>query len=387
MRLISAFVLLLSAVQFVAARRKLTASSLVACMENSQLTASGFNVVFNADDDSLHYSLDMTTEINDYIYAEVEVFAYGFKIISRNIDLCSLSWKQFCPIMPGNVQVESIEYISKSLVKQIPNIAYQVPDIDAVVRVNIFKRDDRTAPLACIQAFFSNGKTVSQTGVKWATAVIAGIGLLCSAVLSTFGNSNAASHISANTMSLFLYFQSVAVVSMQHVHRVPPIAAAWSENLIWSMGLIRISFMQKIFRWFVQSTGGNPSLYLTSKTISVLVQRSMDKIESLSIFKRSPDVLIGNSNVMILRGIKRLAYSSHIEDTSVVCTGFTFFVLCGYFLAGFIIASKYAIDLCIRAGWIQNTRFWEFRHNWRVILKGSLLRYIYIGFTQLTLLS
>ncbi|CAR30174.1 transient receptor potential ion channel family protein [Lachancea thermotolerans CBS 6340] len=394
MRIFSAILLALNIAHLVVAKRKLVASSLVACMQNSQLTASGFSVVFDPDDRSLHYSLDMVTEINDYIYAEVDVYAYGFKIISRNIDLCSLSWKQFCPLRPGNVQVESIEYISESLAKQIPGIAYQVPDIDAFVRMNIYKSTDKSQTLACIQAFFSNGKTVSQTGVKWATAVIAGIGLLCSAVLSTFGNSNAASHISANTMSLFLYFQSVAVVSMEHVHRMPPIAAAWSENIIWSMGLIRISFMQRIFRWFVQSTGGNPSLYLTSKTISVLVQRSLEGIqrglESIRappVFKRNADTIIGNSNVMILRGIKRLAYTSNIENTSVVCTGFTFFVLCGYFLAGFIIASKYAIDLCIKAGWIRNTRFWAFRHNWRVILKGSLLRYIYIGFTQLTLLS
>ncbi|SCU80857.1 LAME_0B04808g1_1 [Lachancea meyersii CBS 8951] len=387
MRLFVAVLFMLNLVHQVTAKRKLSASSLVTCMENSQLAATSFSVTFDPDSRALHYSLDMTTEISSYINAEVEVWAYGFKIITRSLDLCSLSWKQFCPLNPGNVQVESIEYISADLVKQIPGIAYQVPDIDAFVRVKIYPRGNSQDTLACIQAFFSNGKTVAQTGVKWATAVIAGIGLLCSAVLSTFGNSNAASHISANTMSLFLYFQSVVVVSMQHVHRVPPIAAAWSENLIWSMGLIHINFMQKIFRWFVQSTGGTPSLYLTSKTISVLVQRSYDVLDNYPLLKRAADVLYGNSTVMIQRGIKRLAFQSHIENTSVVCTGFTFFVLCGYFLAGFIIASKYAIDLCIKAGWMNNSRFTAFRQNWRVVLKGSLLRYTYIGFTQLTLLS
>ncbi|SCU93306.1 LANO_0E03532g1_1 [Lachancea nothofagi CBS 11611] len=388
MRLFTTALFVLSLVHHsLAAKRKLVATSLVTCMADSQLAATAFDVSFDPDSRALHYSLAMTTKIDAYIAAEVEVWAYGFKIITRTLDLCSLSWKQFCPLQPGNVQIESIEYISPDLVSQLPGIAYQVPDIDAFVRVNIYKRDDSTQTLACIQAFFSNGKTVAQTGVKWATAVVAGIGLLCSAILSTFGNSNAASHISANTMSLFLYFQSVAVVSMQHVHRVPPIAAAWSGNLIWSMGLIHISFMQKIFRWFVQSTGGDPSLLLTSTSTAVLVQRSVERIQDTSMYKRASDVLYGNSNVIIMRGIGRLAFQANIENTSVVSTGFTFFVLCGYFLAGFIIATKYAIDLCIRAGWVQNTRFWDFRHNWRVILKGTLLRYIYIGFTQLTVLS
>lgn len=369
----------------VLAKRSLVATSLVTCMESSQLSASSFNITFNPDDRSLHYELDMVTQIDGYVFAQVDVYAYGFKIITKNLDLCSLKWKQFCPINPGNVQIDSIEYISDEYVKDIPGIAYQVPDIDAYAKIKIYNNESEY--LACVQAFFSNGKTVSQVGVKWATAVIAGIGLLMSALLSSFGNSTAASHISANTMSLFLYFQSVVVVAMQHVHRVPPIAAAWSENLVWSMGLIRISFMQRIFRWYVQSTGGSPSLYLTSTTISILTQRGLDYLRSFELFKRATNVLYGNSNVLIFRGIRRLAYRVRIENTSVVPTGFTFFVLCGYVLAGFIMVCKYIMELSIRLGWMKSDRFAEFRENWKMVLKGSLLRYIYIGFTQLTILS
>lgn len=368
------------------AKRNLAATSLVTCMEGSQISASSFDVIFKPDDKSLHYTLDMITDIDSYILAYIDVYAYGFKIISKNFDVCAENWKQFCPVHPGNIEIDSIEYISEEYVKEIPNIAYSVPDIDAYVRVNVYNTN-LTEHLACIQIFFSNGKSVSQIGVKWASAIIAGIGLLLSAALSTFGNSTAASHISANTMSLFLYFQSVAVIGMQHVHSVPPIASAWCENMAWSMGLIYLHFMQRIFRWYVQSTGGIPTLYLTSTTQSVLTQRSMDYLRSFELFKRAENVLYGNQNTMIFRGIKRMGYSMGIENTSIVCTGFTFFVLCGYVLAGFIMVCKYSIFLGQRAGWIKPTKFQEFNQSWRVILKGSLLRYIYIGFTQLTILS
>lgn len=367
------------------AKRNLKASALVTCMEGSQVSSNSFDVVFNPDDRSLHYDLDLVTQIDGYVYADIDVYAYGFKFISKNLDLCSMNWKQFCPVHPGNIQIDSIEYISKEYTDQIPGIAYNVPDIDAYVRLNI--HNNQSERLACLQVFFSNGKTVSQTGVKWATAVVAGIGLLLSAILSSFGNSTAASHISANTMSLFLYFQSVAVVGMQHVHSVPPIAAAWCENLAWSMGLIRVTFMQKIFRWYVQSTGGTPDLYLTATTMSVLTQRSLDYLKASTLVKRAENVLYGNSNTLIFRGIKRMAYSMKMENTSVVCTGFTFFVLCGYVLAAFIMICKYSIELSIRSNWLRQDRFLEFRQNWRVVLKGALLRYIYIGFTQLTILS
>ncbi|CAR30992.1 hypothetical protein ZYGR_0P02960 [Zygosaccharomyces rouxii] len=367
------------------AKRKVFSTSLVTCMENSKLSANTFNVTFNPHDRSLRYTFTMVTDIQDYVLAEMEVYAYGFKVVTKSFNPCNMGWKQFCPLSPGDVQIDSVEYVAKKYTDDIPGITYHVPDIDAYVIVKVYNYQREY--LACVQAFFSNGKTVSQTGVKWASAVIAGIGLLLSAVLSTFGNSTAASHISANTMSLFLYFQSVVVVTMEHVHRVPPIAEAWAENLAWSMGLIRITFMQRIFRWYVQSTGGKPSLNLTSRKISVLTQRSLDYIKDRQLIKRAKDVLYGNSQVMIFRGIKRLAYDVNIENTAVVCTGFTFFVLCGYVLAGFIIASKNALELSAKCGWIKSTRFVDFRQNWRQVLKGALLRYIYIGFTQLTILS
>ena len=63
---------------------------------------------------------------------------------------------------------------------------------------------------------------------------------------------------------------------MQAVERVPPIASAWSENLAWSMGLIRIQFMQNIFRWYIQLTGGSPTTYFISSTKQVLVQNTRD---------------------------------------------------------------------------------------------------------------
>lgn len=367
------------------AKRKLIATSMVTCMENSQISANTIDIVFNPDDGSLHYSLDVVTTVDSYVYVDINVYAYGFKIITKNIDVCSLNWKQFCPLHPGTIQIDSIQYISKEYIKMIPGIAYQVPDIDAYARMNVYNNESQE--VACLQVFFSNGKSVAQTGVKWATAVVAGIGLLLSAILSTFGNSTAASHISANTMSLFLYFQSVVVVAMQHVHRVPPIASAWAENLAWSMGLINVHFMQKIFRWYIDATGGTAAMYLTSTSMSVLTQRSLAYIENTELYKRAANVLYGNQNTLIFRGIKRVAYDMGIENTAVVCTGFTFFVLCGYVLAGVIMVFKYGVEVCVRAGWVKRNRFSEFRNNWRIILKGALLRYIYIGFTQLTILG
>lgn len=392
------FVFLLALVCPVWAKRSLLATSLVTCMENSQISPSYFNVTFNPDDRSLKYNIDLVTDISAKVEAHVRVYAYGFLIIDKNIDMCTLDWKQFCPIYPGSMQIESIEYVSEHYVKEIPGIAYTVPDIDAVVKLDVYNKQTGER-LSCLQSTFTNGKTVSQVGIKWATACIAGLGLLIAAVLSTFGNSNAASHISTNAVSLFLYFQSVVIVSMQNVDRVPPIASAWAENLAWSMGLIRVHFMQKIFRWYIQSTGGTPTTYFSGTTRQILVQRSQLYLRNLhdyamndfkvpSGIKRSLNFsLKSNINLIVLRGIERVGYRTHIEPTSIVATGFTFFVLCGFLLVVIIYFVKLITVLLIRMKKMNPNRLSHFRKSFSTIAKGTLLRYIYIGSTQIIILS
>lgn len=129
------WVLLSLLVSNVFARRSLIATSLVSCMDNSELTANSFDVVFNPDDGSLRYTLDITTDINGYVIAHAEVYAYGFNIINRQIDPCDSDWKQFCPLYPGVIEIDSVEYISDEYVDMIPGIAYQVPDIDAYLKL------------------------------------------------------------------------------------------------------------------------------------------------------------------------------------------------------------------------------------------------------------
>lgn len=85
--LIGLIILLASKVNLAEAKRKLVATSLVTCMENSQLSANSFDVVFNPDDRSLHYDLDMSTQIDSYIFADIDVYAYGFKICYHQIIL------------------------------------------------------------------------------------------------------------------------------------------------------------------------------------------------------------------------------------------------------------------------------------------------------------
>jgi hypothetical protein len=259
--------------------------------------------------------------------------------------------------------------------------AYTVPDLDGVVRVYITSATTR-ARLACVEAELSNSKTVYQKGVGWVTAVIAGLGLIASAITSGLGHSNTAAHIAANALSLFGYFQAQAMIGMCAVN-VPPIVHSWTQNFAWSMGIMEVGFMQKAFAWYQRATGGQPSILLSSlSTTSVDIQkRSLDTVHRL--FLRSYEELVKraepsnqvNSSIVV-RGIKRMAFSAGIESTNLFMTGLTFFILFVLIVIIAVVAFKAICEVGIKAGWFKWDKFQDFRKGWRTVLKGILFRLV-----------
>jgi hypothetical protein len=84
---------------------------------------------------------------------------------------------------------------------------YYIPDLDG--KVTVWINDTSTGkPLACVEADLGNGKTVHQRGVAWGIAIVVLLGLILSAIISGGGHSNTASHLAANALALFGYFQA-----------------------------------------------------------------------------------------------------------------------------------------------------------------------------------
>lgn len=402
--------LLLSA-SVASAERILQASSLFTCMENSLLSADHFDVSFTPDNATISYDVSVTSDVQGNVYAEIDVYAYGIKIITESINPCDpdINIGSLCPLVSGDIDIRSTYTLSQSVIDSIPGVAYTIPDIDitGIVRV---KNANHTL-LACIQADLTNVKTVEHVAVKWVTAIISGIGLLTSAVVATLGSSLSSAHVAANAVSLFAYFQSVVIINMMAVDRVPPIASSWAQNLAWSVGLIRVEFMQKIFRWYVQATGGTPSLNIIYPTVSILVQKrdlaiskiykltetSRDAVHALArrfmeephLAKRTvlADSAVSSPTLLVLRGIKRVAYQANIETTSVVLTAFTFFVLICLAICICFTVFYGIVILLLRSNIMSKDRLIYFRANWRVMLKGTVLRILLIACPSLLIFS
>lgn len=274
-------------------------------------------------------------------------------------------------------------------------IAYQVPDIDGKARIMVNRTGTREM-IACVVAPLSNGKTVDSHGVGWATAIIAGMGLIASAVTSGLGHSNTAAHVAANALSLFGYFQAQAMIGMTAVE-LPPVVASWTQNFDWSMGIIKVDFMQDILHWYIQATGGTPSnLFGVLSEVSVQVmKRSLDVVQtqgsraamygfdaprlvSRSLETRSNSQGLGGPTQTIIKvsGIHRVAFKGEVEATNFFMTGLAFFIAFLALVALGVMIFKGLCEGAAKMGWIKGSKFLDFRNGWLTVLKGIMYRLV-----------
>lgn len=231
-----------------------------------------------------------------------------------------------------------------------------------------------------------NSVLVDLIGVKWATAAVAGLALVASAIISGLGYSNAASHVAASALSLFGYFQAQAMVGLVGIP-LPPVVMAWTQNFQWTMGIINVGFIQTILTWYQRSTGGTASTIFDSlHTVSVQVEkRSLDWINpARELYQRSVapimDHAVGltkRANIQtsygsyIVYGIQRVAFRAGIETTNLFLTGLTFFYIFALFTALAVVLFKGFCELAAKFGFIKGDTFEDFRRGWLTMLKGE----------------
>ncbi|KAK5987260.1 Flavin carrier protein 2 [Cladobotryum mycophilum] len=380
--------------------RMLISNSLNACQQDSSLQASLFNLVYTPQNNSASINMVATSSVQGKVHFDISASAYGYTFLRQTVDPCDINLAGLCPMVSGKIAFGFNLPVSPDAAKQIPGIAYMIPDLDASVRIHVNLTSNGQS-VACVEADISNGKTVNLIGVKWATAIIAGLALMASAIVNGLGNANTAAHVAANSLSLFGYFQAQAILGLTGVP-LPPIVQSWTQDFQWSMGIIKVRFMQDIFTWYQRSTGGKPSTIFDSlTTVSVQVEkRSLQVAEvGLSLFKRglammpkSAVALVKRANIttgsgsFVVFGIQRVAFKAGIESTNLFITGLVFFWLFGIFTAAGVAAFKGLLELLVARKFMKSDSFLEFRNGWLTVLKGILFRVALIGFPQMAIL-
>ncbi|KAH6968563.1 hypothetical protein DER45DRAFT_16684 [Fusarium avenaceum] len=392
----------------VSAEPILYSNSLNSCQKDNGFKATLFNVALTPNNGSAFVKAVATSSIQGKVKFDIRLSAYGYQFLQQIVDPCEINLPGLCPMVSGKIPFKFNLPIGKENLAQVPGIAYSVPDLDATVRVYV-NMSSTGESVACVEADFSNGKTVDLKGVKWATAIIAGLGLISSAIVSGVGHANTAAHVASNSLSLFGYFQAQAILGLTSVG-LPPIVSSWTQDFQWSMGIIRVGFMQDIFTWYQRATGGEPeSILYNVRQVSVEVQKRSLQLASTSVdlFKRSAAMMprgitapIGNAagalakraniqtedGTYVVYGIQRVAFKSKIETTNLFMTGLTFFCIFVVITCLAVAMFKGVCELFARQKWMAQDKFLEFRNGWLTVLKGILFRLTLIGFPQMVIL-
>ncbi|KAH8703077.1 putative flavin carrier protein 2 precursor [Talaromyces proteolyticus] len=376
-----------------AAEEYLQSTSLETCMDDSLITASLFDVTYYPGNSTISYNINANASVTGNVSLTLQVIAYGYYLDPIDIDPCggqtSLS-TNFCPIETAGapLDLKASSSVPSNVAGNIPSVAYTVPDLDGKIRIYI-NSSSVGRRVACVEAELSNGKTVYQKAVGWTLAVVAGLALTASAIASGLGFSNTSAHVAANALSLFGFFQAQAMYGMTSV-TMPPIVEAWTQNFQWSMGIIRVGFLQTLSTWYQQATGGTPSLVLQSLTItSVSVQKR--SLELGKIAKRALHTLTArdnsaSSNSMVLKGMLRVGFRAKIEPTNIFMTGLIFLAVFFMLVILLIVLFKLFTKLAVRLRWMRAETFADFRNGWTSVMRGILFRLILIGYPQMVVL-
>lgn len=388
-------------------KKLIKTSALLQCQSSSEFEAQKFDVVFHPENNTASLDLEIMSTIDGNFSVDVNLYVYGIHILDQSISGCDIS-QTICPMAPGRFDVRTDFDVPKEYADQIPGVAYTVPNIDAYVQAKVYyvdesgnKQSNDTA--ACVIAELSNDMTVQHQYVSWILFGIIIAGVLMSAVTALSGNSRTASQIISNTVSLFTYFQGMAIVGMMAVYRLPPIAAAWVQNFVWTTGIFSVGFMQKACHWYVKSTGGKATTILANKddiAIAVFKKRSIEEAvnQASRLVKRVGVDLSSNmtttnqrdsdvlKKTLVLQGIQRVSFLSNIELSNFFVTGAAAFIFIGIFLVLALLLSKGVLELLVKMNALDSSKLLDFRLNYYGYTKGTLFRYFVIGFTQMSLL-
>lgn len=388
--------------------RILKSNSLNTCQDNSGFQASLFNVVFTPHNGSANVKIVAVSSVQGSVMFDVSVSAYGYEFLRQKVNPCDAGLAGLCPMTAGKIPLDFNLPVGADALKNIPGIAFSIPDLDATVKIfiNMTEGPDAGKSVACVEADISNGKTVDLLGVKWATAIIAILALCSSAIISGFGHQNAASHVAANALSLFGYFQGQAMLGLTGIS-LPPIVSSWAQDFAWSMGIINVGWMQRVFTWYQRATGGTPAtIFDTLTTTSVQVEKrslgaaagSINGLYSRHMammpraVAKTASHIVKRANIQtgsgsfIVYGIQRVAFKAGIETTNIFMTGLTFFCIFVIVTVLAVAAFKGFCELAVKQKWMKSDTFLDFRNGWFTVLKGILFRMTLIGFPSITIL-
>lgn len=173
--------------------------------------------------------------------------------VNITIDLCGILNGALCPLPQYNFtgwdSIPLSTYVDVS--GKIPGIAYQVPDLEGYVQLTLTEVGTGVVK-SCVQATLSNGWSMRQTAVEWATGGLA----LFALALAVWSSLSPESLVPYRLLELIYLYQSIAVTGLLNLN-YPLAYISFALNFAWSMGLFPSKTFQNTINNMRSRTGGD----------------------------------------------------------------------------------------------------------------------------------
>ncbi|KAF2835611.1 TRP-domain-containing protein [Patellaria atrata CBS 101060] len=229
------------------------------CSSNSDIQIQRMNIKFDRRTNRVTFDVAGSSAREVKVKAKLTAFAYGRELYTKEFNPCDeeTSFPQLCPVPSGEFASAGDVDIPNEFASQIPDIAFNIPDIDGTAKMELLPVDGGDDPVACVESVVKNGKTTSVPAVSYAAGGIVGGALILSGLsaLAAGGHPGAASP-SPTFGECLGWFQSMAMNGMLSV-QYPQVYRNFAKNFAFSTGLFEWDGMQRSIDSFRKSTGGN----------------------------------------------------------------------------------------------------------------------------------
>lgn len=235
------------------------------CTEMADIQVQRMNIAYDKASNKVKFDVAGTSQIEQKVMATLMVSAFGKQVYEKEFNPCDQDIEQLCPLPKGSFSAKGNQSIPKQYADQIPDIAFTLPNLDGMARLEL-KSVDTNETVACIESTVNNGKSVQVPAVSYVAAGVAGAALMLSALsaLGAAGTPGAATP-SPTFGEVIGWFQSMALNGMMSVE-YPSVYRSFTRNFAFSGGLIPWDEMQEVIDTFRKKTGGN----LTENSVSYL---------------------------------------------------------------------------------------------------------------------
>ncbi|KAI1370730.1 TRP-domain-containing protein [Hypoxylon crocopeplum] len=391
----------------------------------SLLNVTKFDAAFYYDNSTILFHLDGTTNIrNEDIMLYISVEAYGESRFAMTVNPCNVNIYSMCPLSAENpVEAYALFQIGPQQVSGIPQIAYEVPDLEGFARIQIFANSSQTE-IGCFQAVMRNGNSFSQPqSISTVLGVFTAVAIIASFATAAYGVSipHMRSHY-AHSLSVLVIFETFQSIFYSGALSLPwpSVLPAWWSNFAWSAGLVPSASVARSINSFVGVSGNASQVGGAGSTVinnqGGLTQQIYGRSIASSIFKRAPEMIKDAVQALAKRqpydpnnpydynwngdpvqpGMPLpgdwTGFSGELSDLSIPApnafiVGLIWLLVVLGLVVVLTIAFKYSLEGLVKLKWIKQDRLEYFRSHWMGYLSLAVLRTLFIAFFSITTLA